>query len=81
MTNILAGANNVRSMIEFPIQSWGKNLKDTNFKGDITFNDLTFSYDKNDVLKNINLVLKPNTITALIGPSGSGKTTIAYLLG
>ena len=68
-------------MIEFPIQSGGKNLKDTNFKGDITFNDVTFSYDKNDVLKNINLVLKPNTITALIGPSGSGKTTIAYLLG
>jgi len=32
-------------------------------------------------LKNINLVLKPNTITALVGPSGSGKTTIAYLLG
>ena len=67
-------------MIEFPIQSGRKNLKDINFKGDVTFNDVTFSYDKNDVLKNINLVLKPNTITALIGPSGSGKTTIAYLL-
>ena len=78
---VLAGANNVRSMIEFPIQNDGKNLKDINFKEDISFNDVTFSYDKNDVLKNINLILRPNTITALVGPSGSGKTTIAYLLG
>ena len=78
---VLAGANNVRSMIEFPIQNDGKNLKDINFKEDISFNDVTFSYDKNDVLKNINLILKHNTITALVGPSGSGKTTIAYLLG
>jgi len=78
---VLAGANNVRSMIEFPIQNDGKNLKDINFKEDISFIDVTFSYDKNDVLKNINLILKPNTITALVGPSGSGKTTIAYLLG
>ena len=78
---VLAGANNVRSIIEFPIQNDGKNLKDINFKEDISFNDVTFSYDKNDVLKNINLILKPNTITALVGPSGSGKTTIAYLLG
>ena len=59
----------------------GKNLKDINFKEDNSFNDVTFSYDKNDVLKNINLILRPNTITALVGPSGSGKTTIAYLLG
>lgn len=78
---VLAGANNVRSIIEFPIQNDGKNLKNINFKDDISFNDVTFSYDKNDVLKNINLILKANTITALVGPSGSGKTSIAYLLG
>ena len=78
---VLAGANNVRSIIEFPIQNDGKNLKYINFKEDISFNDVTFSYDKNDVLKNINLILKHNTITVLVGPSGSGKTTIAYLLG
>ena len=78
---VLAGANNVRSIIEFPIQNDGKNLKNINFKEDILFSNVTFSYDKNDVLKNINLILKINTITALVGPSGSGKTTIAYLLG
>ena len=78
---VLAGANNVRSIIEFPIQCGDKNLKNINFKENISFNDVTFSYDKNDVLKNINLILKANTITALVGPSGSGKTTIAYLLG
>ena len=63
---VLAGANNVRSMIEFPIQSGGKNLKDINFKENISFNDVTFSYDKNDVLKNIIIIIVNNKINTII---------------
>lgn len=33
-----------------------------------------------EVLKNITLIMKPGTMTALVGPSGSGKTTISQLI-
>jgi ABC-type multidrug transport system fused ATPase/permease subunit len=34
----------------------------------------------NEVLKGINLLLKPKTTTALVGRSGGGKSTIVHLL-
>jgi|GEM_PF-2870679 len=33
-------------------------------------------YGRNQVLKNINLNIEENKITAIIGPSGCGKTTL-----
>ena len=36
--------------------------------------NLNFYYEKNQVLKNINLIVKSNAVTAIIGPSGSGKS-------
>ncbi|KAK8075742.1 hypothetical protein PG997_010405 [Apiospora hydei] len=35
---------------------------------------------KRPTLTNINLEIRPNTITAIVGPSGCGKTTLAHLL-
>ncbi|MDC7125098.1 MAG: ABC transporter ATP-binding protein [Spirochaetales bacterium] len=46
----------------------------------IRFEDVSFSYKETAVLKNINLEIKENTLTALVGPSGSGKTTMANLI-
>ena len=37
--------------------------------------DLHKSYGSNDVLKGINLNVKPNEVVCMIGPSGSGKST------
>lgn len=37
--------------------------------------NLSVSYGKNRVLKNINLEIEKNRITAIIGPSGCGKST------
>jgi len=47
---------------------------------DVQFMDVTFSYGKTPVLKNINFTIQEKTITALVGPSGSGKTTITRLI-
>lgn len=48
----------------------------------ISLKNVTFGYENSQdkVLKNINLKIKPNTVTALVGPSGSGKSTIAKLI-
>jgi phosphate transport system ATP-binding protein len=42
--------------------------------------NLNFYYEKNQVLKNINLIVKSNAVTAIIGPSGCGKSTFIRTL-
>lgn len=52
-------------------------------KGDIEFNNLTFSYPSRPdqvVLKNLNFRILPDQLVALVGVSGSGKTTITSLI-
>lgn len=46
----------------------------------IEVKDLDFAYQKEKVLKNINLEVKKGESLAVIGPSGCGKTTLLYLL-
>ena len=52
------------------------------FKDRITFENVHFSYDENQVkvLQNINFTLKRGKMVAVVGETGSGKTTIAQLL-
>lgn len=54
----------------------------SHIKGDIKFENITFSYDsdKNKILDKFNLNIKHKTTVALIGHSGSGKSTILNLL-
>ena len=47
---------------------------------DIAFRDVTFSYDKVPVLRNISFSIPQGSTTAIVGPSGSGKTTICNLI-
>lgn len=51
-----------------------------NIKGDFEFKNVSFKYNKNNVLKNCNLKVKANETVAFVGKSGSGKTTIFNLL-
>ncbi len=46
----------------------------------IRTNDLNLYYSKFQALKNINLSIRQNEITALIGPSGCGKSTFIKTL-
>jgi ATP-binding cassette subfamily B protein len=45
----------------------------------VVFENVCFSYDKTEILKNISFKAEPKTVTALVGASGAGKTTIGYL--
>ncbi|WP_019548754.1 ABC transporter ATP-binding protein [Streptomyces sulphureus] len=47
----------------------------------VTFEGVTFGYGEGTpALRDIDVVLEPGTVTALVGPSGSGKTTFARLV-
>lgn len=52
----------------------------SNVKGNIQFKDVTFAYDKEKVLKDININCESNKTTAIVGKSGSGKSTILSLI-
>jgi phosphate transport system ATP-binding protein len=57
-----------------------KNMSD--YKNDLAFNvkDLNLWYGKNQALKNIDLQIERNKVTAIIGPSGCGKSTFIKTL-
>lgn len=51
------------------------------FKKDIKFNNVTFSYNKNEFqLSNININFKRGKFYGIVGHSGSGKSTLVDLL-
>ncbi len=46
----------------------------------IEINNVSFSYDKEPVLRNIHLTVKSGEIVAFVGMSGGGKTTLVNLI-
>jgi subfamily B ATP-binding cassette protein MsbA len=50
------------------------------FKGNISFENVSFSYRDAPVIRNLTLQIKPGEKIALVGPSGCGKSTVSNLL-
>lgn len=55
---------------------WQKNSEVTKIMDKIKIENLDLFYGNFQALKNINLDIQPNEITAFIGPSGCGKSTL-----
>ena len=58
---------NIDSVTDFSIKS-------------IKFDDVSFSYGQEKILKNISFEIQMGEFVGIVGPSGSGKTTIINLL-
>lgn len=63
-----------KNMLEF-----GTNDND-NIHGKIEFKNVSFTYETNEVMKNISFEIAPQSFTTIVGKSGSGKSTIFRLL-
>ncbi len=50
------------------------------FKNNIEFRNVSFSYEDVTILKNINLTIEKGKTIALVGSSGAGKSTLADLI-
>ena len=59
----------------------GNKILDT-IKGDIEFQNVSFSYNESNqnVLDDVSFKLEKGSILALVGPSGGGKTTLCHLI-
>jgi len=79
----LAGAERIFTILDQdPEVMESKDPVVLDMKGAIEFNDVSFSYQPNQlVLENINLKIEPGEKIAIFGPTGSGKSTIINLLG
>lgn len=78
----IASANRIEDVLDADIRITekpdAKPLKD--FDHAVEYRDVTFAYDKDPVLKNINVRVSKGRMIALVGQSGSGKSTFADLL-
>jgi len=50
-------------------------------EGDIEFSNVSFKYDDELVLRNINLNIRAGSTVAIMGQTGSGKSTLLSLIG
>ena len=59
--------------------SFGENFND-DIDGKIEFKNVSFTYDRQEIMKNVSFQIRPKSFTAIVGKSGSGKSTIFRLL-
>lgn len=70
---------NIINSDEFKKEKFGKQ-EIPKVQGNFEFKNVTFSYDKEEVLKDISFKVNANETVAFVGKSGTGKTTIFNLL-
>jgi len=60
----------------------GKEVKLSDFRGDISYKDVSFYYEEGgqEALSHFSLDIKSGETVAIIGPTGSGKSTVGRLL-
>lgn len=81
--NAIACAGRIYELIDEPAQIPDKTDAQIlqNVKGDISFTDVDFSYDKDKpLIQNLNVKAKAGQCIAIVGPTGCGKTTLINLL-
>jgi ATP-binding cassette, subfamily B, bacterial MsbA len=82
----LQGGNAASERVQFILEAENP-LKDISnasviqeFNNEIKFNNISFKYDNEYVLKDFSLTLPKGKTVALVGESGSGKSTLAKLI-
>lgn len=70
----------IAQLLEHPEEEYERQESLSNIKQDIVFDNVSFDYGNESVLKDINFRIPHGKVTAIVGPSGGGKTTILSLV-
>ena len=65
---------------KIPIQEIDQPVQLDSFRSKIEYDQVTFAYESEIVLKDISITIEKGKTIALVGPSGGGKSTLADLL-
>lgn len=82
MKNGNAAADRVIEILDSnnPLEDKKNAVEITEFKKEIVFDNISFKYDEEYVLKDFSLTIPKGKTVALVGQSGSGKSTLANLI-
>jgi ATP-binding cassette subfamily B protein len=78
----IAAARKMKILVneETKIKNPVDGIKPEKLKGEIEFKNVSFEYDYEPILKNINFKVKPGQRVAIFGQTGAGKSTIINLI-
>jgi subfamily B ATP-binding cassette protein MsbA len=78
----IVSAQRIFTTVDTPsaIQNKPNAIHIESFSTKIEFKNVSFAYDSERVLKNVNLTIEKGKTIALVGPSGGGKSTLADLV-
>ncbi|ERI91972.1 ABC transporter, ATP-binding protein [Clostridiales bacterium oral taxon 876 str. F0540] len=81
MGKMTVSLGRITNILEIPEEKeYGKALK-PEIQGEITFENVTFEYEKDsEVLNDISFKVNKGETVAIVGPTGSGKSSLMHLL-
>lgn len=83
LQSALASASRLFTILDGPTEeeTGTKEYQDGQVKGQVTFEDVDFSYNKNvDLIQDLNVDVSPGMKVAIVGPTGAGKSTMINLI-
>lgn len=78
--NIISSKNALNRIIDIFYKEEETGVIKNTFNGNIEINNLFFSYNYNEILKNISFNIKKNEKVLIMGSSGCGKSTILKII-
>lgn len=83
LTEAFAGLDRTQELMNIPLEAdpANRNIRLPKIKGKVAFENVHFEYEPgSEIIKGVDFVAEPGSVTALVGSSGSGKTTISGLV-
>lgn len=76
----IASAERICEILNVPAENDTHSEKHIPIKGSLKFQHVSFSYDKGEILHDVNFTVNAGGKIAIVGPTGAGKSTIADLI-